>query len=189
MDLPLVGLWYSTEFCIMKRIATFLLTSSIAAFSWAQSATPAAPAAAPAPAPAGATEPAPTTDTPEDAAFFKRVDTNGDGKITADESANHKHLSKGFGKADADGDGNISRDEMRKARVTRKKDSFGKMDANKDGSIERGELKGGENSEARFNKADTNADGSVTKSEAKTMRDEKKAEFKENRNSKPEPKP
>jgi EF hand len=163
----------------MKRIATFLLTSSIAAFSWAQSATPPAPAAA------GATEPAPAADTPEDAAFFKRLDTNGDGKISTEESANHKHLNKGFGKADADGDGTISRDELRKARVSRKKDSFGKMDANKDGSIEHSELKGGQNSEARFNKADSNADGSVTKQEAKTMRDEKKAEFKDNRNSKP----
>ena len=50
-------------------------------------------------------------------AWWKKVDTDGDGKISRDEAnANAPHLAQNFDKIDTDHDGTISREELRAAR-------------------------------------------------------------------------
>ena len=88
----------------MKRLALALLTTTFALGAFAQQA-PAAP-------PAGGDK---------GTAAFKRLDTNGDGKISADEAKANKHMAKGFSKADLNGDGTVSSDEMKQARAAQKK--------------------------------------------------------------------
>ena len=49
-------------------------------------------------------------------AWWKKVDADGDGKISRDEAnANAPHLAKNFDKIDTDHDGTISREELRAA--------------------------------------------------------------------------
>ena len=49
-------------------------------------------------------------------AWWKKVDTDGDGRISRDEaSANAPHVAKNFDKIDSDHDGTVSREELRAA--------------------------------------------------------------------------
>jgi Ca2+-binding EF-hand superfamily protein len=59
-------------------------------------------------------------------AWWKKVDTDGDGKISRDEAnANAPRVAKDFDKIDTDHDGTISRDELRAAARERRRERGG----------------------------------------------------------------
>ena len=104
--------------------------------------------------------------------MFKSMDTNGDGKISAEEHA--AAAKKMFEMMDANKDGKVTAEEMTAAheKVTGKKAGAGEMssadkikviDTNGDGALSAEEHAAG--SKMMFDKMDTDKDGFLTKAE------------------------
>ena len=94
---------------------------------------------------------------------FDRLDTDGDGKITAEEfSARHEALIEA---ADTDGDDAVSKEEMKAYREARRKELREKRnpDKNKDGVVDRYEFMAA--AEARFERMDKDGDGVISEDE------------------------
>lgn len=122
---------------------------------------------------------------PRLAARFDQLDTNKDGKLSADEMKMRggKGMKRGKGgmhgklmQLDTDKDGRISRAEA--AKHPKLAERFDKLDANKDGYIDQADrqLRMQQHRDAWFKAADTNNDGQISRAEfdaakAKRMQD------------------
>lgn len=103
---------------------------------------------------------------------FDEMDTNKDGRLSAEERPKHgmRHKRGGHGgwmqRADADKDGRISRAEAQ-AMQSKAGDRFNKMDFNKDGYIDRSDMQArmAQKRAAFFAAADSNRDGRVSRDE------------------------
>lgn len=106
---------------------------------------------------------------------FAGMDTNGDGKVTAEEARAFRHGNRDTARerVDANGDGKATKDEAQAYRDRARSTKFEKADKNGDGAVTRDELAGHSGALARFDQTDTNKDGKLTKDEidaAKAMR-------------------
>jgi Ca2+-binding EF-hand superfamily protein len=108
-------------------------------------------------------------------AKFKQMDTNGDGKVSADEHAAAAKTK--FQKMDANGDGKVTSTELESAHEKMmggkgkpehmsSTEKIKMMDTNGDGSLSEDEFESG--SQKMFEKMDANGDGYVTKDELKS---------------------
>jgi len=134
----------------------------------------------------------------EKEAWFEQIDTDHDGKISADEwAAGHKEV---FSKMDTNGDGKVSPDEMKAAKEKREK-MMGKsgghemmsvtetmkiMDLNGDGYITEDEFVTA--SKTKFDKMDTDHDGYLTKAELKAGHEKMKSNMGKSEKSQPQEK-
>lgn len=105
------------------------------------------------------------------AKHFDRLDTNGDGEISAEEmnapdQARHEHRENMMAEADTDGNGSLSREEA-KAYYQAKK-AARNPDKNGDGKVDRDEYLA--KAEERFEKLDKNGDGVLSGDEQKHHR-------------------
>jgi Ca2+-binding EF-hand superfamily protein len=123
-------------------------------------------------APVGATEAEVTAapemkDGPNDgrgrdpAAFFKKLDKDGNGTVELAELPEHKQ--KWLGKADTNSDGKLTVDELKAAGAARHREKFQRADENNDGALTSAEV--GEDRWDRMSVADTNGDSKVTLAE------------------------
>jgi Ca2+-binding EF-hand superfamily protein len=109
-------------------------------------------------------------------AWWKKVDTDGDGTISrAEAQANAPRLAADFDKVDTNKDGKITREELeaggKQARHARGKDWWQKVDADHDGSISRDEAAANAPRVAKdFNQLDSNGDGKITPDELKAAK-------------------
>ncbi len=95
--------------------------------------------------------------------FFARMDTDGDGGISAEE---FRGTAERFAEVDTNGDGRIEATEFdaaRPDRMGRQGDFMGRHDANEDGKISAEEFLG---KETRFAKLDRDGDGFIDETEA-----------------------
>lgn len=95
--------------------------------------------------------------------FFARMDTDGDGGISAEE---FRGTAERFAEVDTNGDGRLEAaefDAARPDRMGRQGDFMGRHDANEDGKITAEEFMG---KETRFAKLDRNGDGYIDETEA-----------------------
>jgi Ca2+-binding EF-hand superfamily protein len=104
---------------------------------------------------------------------FDKIDTNHDGKLTADEiqAAHREMAAKHFAAKDTDKDGKLSR-----AEVAKMPDAlFARLDANHDGFLTPDELAQGHNGHGGkgFMRADTDGDGVITRDEALAASDKR----------------
>lgn len=104
-----------------QRLPDFDARSVMLIAAWALGGSAAVQAQTPAPPPAQAPMTAPAAQgtggaSPADAAF-KRMDKDGDGKLTRTEAAADRALSERFDAIDTDGDGAISAAEFDQARM------------------------------------------------------------------------
>ena len=97
---------------------------------------------------------------------FDKVDTNHDGKLTAEEmqAAHRERAAKHFAAKDTDKDGKLSRAEVAKMPDPK----FAQLDANHDGFLTPDELAQGHRGHGGkgFGHADTNGDGAISRDEA-----------------------
>lgn len=122
------------------------------------------------------------------ARILRRLDTNGDGKISREEAKGP--LAENFERIDVNRDGFMDRQELRQAVVRRVqnrkagseasgpragKPDFDDLDANADGRLTPEELKGTP-WESHFNEIDTNRDGKVDRKEFEAFTKKQAAE-------------
>lgn len=120
---------------------------------------------------------------PRFAERFDQLDTNKDGRLSADERPQRGGDRHGRGdggrmmQADKDKDGRISKAEA--AADPKMAERFAKMDANNDGYIDRGdrEVRMRERKQAWFASVDANKDGKLSKAEMDTSAEKRRAEF------------
>jgi collagen type III alpha len=102
--------------------------------------------------------------------MFKRLDKNGDGKITRDEAPDR--MAENFDKIDKNGDGAITPDELRPPGGGQggpggdrpsPEEMFKRLDKNGDGKITRDEAP--DRMAQRFDQLDKNGDGALTPDE------------------------
>lgn len=110
-------------------------------------------------------------------AWWKKVDTDGDGTISkAEAEANATpRLAGDFDKVDTNHDGKITREELqaagKQARHARGKEWWDKVDTDHDGSISKAEAEANAPRLAKnFDKVDSNGDGKITPEEMKAAR-------------------
>lgn len=94
---------------------------------------------------------------------FDRMDTNGDGKVTAEELSERQ--SELIANADSDGDGAVTKDELKAYHQARHAEWREKHnpDANDDGVIDRTEFISA--AQERFDRMDKNGDGVISEDE------------------------
>lgn len=101
---------------------------------------------------------------------FEKLDTNADGKISAEEFSTHQAAR--FQTADSDKNGKVTLAELKAARDKHAKDRFAnrlsRLDQNQDGKISRDEAK--QMSDDKFNRVDANSDGVLSQEELSNMR-------------------
>jgi Ca2+-binding EF-hand superfamily protein len=104
---------------------------------------------------------------------FDKIDTNHDGKLTADEleAAHREAQAKHFAAKDTDKDGKLSRAEVAKMPDA----MFARLDANHDGFLTPDELAQGRHDHGGkgFMHADTNGDGTISRDEALAASDKR----------------
>lgn len=116
---------------------------------------------------------------------FDQLDSNRDGRLTADERPQRmgKHGRRGMGgrhgamlKADADKDGRISRAEA--AAMPKLAAKFNEIDGNRDGFVDRADwqAKARERKEAWFTATDSNRDGRLSRAEMDAASAKRRAE-------------
>lgn len=97
------------------------------------------------------------------AGHWEKMDTNGDGEITADEMSERfaEHLEE----ADTDGSGGVSKEEMKAFHKARREAHREKMnpDKNDDGIVDRTEFLNA--AQERFERMDKNGDGVLSEDE------------------------
>jgi Ca2+-binding EF-hand superfamily protein len=100
-----------------------------------------------------------------------KVDTNGDGAIDRSEAAANLRMAQHFEKLDTNKDGRITADErpqrgMRDGKGGGQRgERMAQLDANKDGRFSREEMAGNQRVLQNFGAIDTNADGALTREE------------------------
>ncbi|HET9652989.1 MAG TPA: EF-hand domain-containing protein, partial [Usitatibacter sp.] len=100
--------------------------------------------------------------------FFKKLDKDGDGRISRDEAAAAPRLAQHFDAIDADPDGFLTRDELEAAHRARAEAHFRKIDTDGDGRISLAEAQANAPRLARnFDRIDANHDGFLTREELK----------------------
>jgi hypothetical protein len=93
--------------------------------------------------------------------YFKRMDANGDGKVSQDEYVQARREQ--FKRLDTDGDGKLSMAEIEASGRDRMIDRLKALDANHDGFVDQTEYDAG--SVASFKHMDKNNDGFLTPDE------------------------
>jgi Ca2+-binding EF-hand superfamily protein len=102
--------------------------------------------------------------------IFAKLDTNGDGVLSADEISKAGKQAQNILAADANGDGVVTKDEL-SAEITKKMAShrahhiMSKLDTNGDGSLSTDEINNGGSAAQSILPADTNGDGVVSMAE------------------------
>ncbi|HET9577894.1 MAG TPA: EF-hand domain-containing protein [Usitatibacter sp.] len=100
--------------------------------------------------------------------FFKKLDKDGDGRISRDEAAAAPRLAQHFDEIDANHDGLLTRDELKAAHQARAQARFSKIDTDGDGRISLAEAQANAPRLAQhFDRVDANHDGFVTPEELK----------------------
>ena len=99
----------------------------------------------------------------KDGKHFDRMDSNGDGKITAEELSERQ--AELIANADSDGDGALTKDELKAYRKEKREEHRAKHnpDANDDGLIDRTEFINA--AQERFDRMDKNGDGVISEDE------------------------
>jgi Ca2+-binding EF-hand superfamily protein len=98
--------------------------------------------------------------------FLKRLDKDGDGRISRDEAAAAPRLAQHFDQIDANHDGFLTPDELKAAHEARAAEHFRKIDTDGDGRISLAEaLANAPRLAAHFEQVDANHDGFVTPEE------------------------
>lgn len=121
--------------------------------------------------------PAERMDKPMPMAKFDEMDTDKDGKITAEEFASFRAAE--FAKADTNADGQLASDELAAKHLAqmsaRAADMAAKMidrmDENGDGQLSAEELDRGPRAPGIFGRMDADGDGVISKAEAEAMKD------------------
>ncbi|MGA2678257.1 MAG: EF-hand domain-containing protein [Sedimentisphaerales bacterium] len=102
--------------------------------------------------------------------IFQKLDTNGDGVLSADEISKAGNQAQNILGADANGDRVVTKDEL-SAEITKKMAShrahhiMSKLDTNGDGSLSTDEINNGGTAAQSILPADTNGDGVVSMTE------------------------
>ena len=105
-----------------------------------------------------------------------KVDTNGDGVIDRSEAAANPRMAQHFEKLDTNRDGRITADEkpqrgMRDGKGDgQRAERMAQLDANQDGRFSREEMAGNQRVMQNFGAIDANADGALTREEMHAYR-------------------
>jgi Ca2+-binding EF-hand superfamily protein len=103
---------------------------------------------------------------------IEKIDTNGDGKFSREESAKYKGIAKDFDKIDANKDGYLTKDEMKAQRAKKVAAKLKAIDGDQDGRISRAEADAKTPMIAKhFDKLDRNVDGFIDKDEMAAARE------------------
>ena len=99
-----------------------------------------------------------------------KIDTNGDGVIDRSEAAANPRMAGRFDTLDTNKDGRITADErpqrgMRDGKGGKRGERMAQLDANKDGRFSREELAGNQRVMQNFGAIDVNVDGALTREE------------------------
>lgn len=110
-------------------------------------------------------------------ARFKRMDSDGNGKVSQDEFRDYvksrriEHKADKLKRIDTNGDGKVTEDEYIAYSADKAKRKFSRMDKNKDGDLSAEEMKNCKHhkrfgSKRIYHKLDGNNDGQITKEES-----------------------
>lgn len=125
---------------------------------------------------------------------IEKLDTDGDGSISAEEAKAHPRMGEHFAKLDADGDGQLTSAELIEAKKAHRgrgghhrmgppedhaKRMIEKLDADGDGQISEAEAADKPHLAERFSKLDADGDGQVTEQEMLEHHRQKRARAQE----------